>query len=108
MDFDDRTWMQIDDGILRSFDEAGAYCEGLNNLGYMDWRLPEQRELECLVEKDDDMPPPYIKAPLFVRSDAAYWAKVGSTCRVGVDFVNGSTNTYANKKLYIRCVRNTQ
>jgi hypothetical protein len=97
--------MRSDDGVLRSFEDAGAYCENLDHLGFTDWRVPEQRELECLVDIDDNMPPPYIKTPLFVKSDAAYWATAGESCRIGVDFVDGSTNAYENKELYIRCVR---
>ncbi len=103
--FSNLKWMRIDDGVLRTFDDAGEYCEDLDHLGYTDWRMPEQRELECLVDKDETMSPPYIKAPLFVKSDAAYWAKSGERCRIGVDFVDGSTNAYNNKTLYIRCVR---
>ncbi len=105
---DDRIWMQMDDGVLRSFEDANAYCESLDHLGHEDWLIPEQRELECLIDKDDTMPPPYIQSPLFVRSDAAYWARAGLNCRIGVDFVDGSTNNYNNKELYIRCVRKTR
>ncbi len=98
-------WMRQDDGVLRAFDASELYCENLDYLDHTDWRVPAQRELECLIDKDDDMPPPYIQAPLFVRSDAAYWAKAGEDCIIGVDFVDGSTKSYYNKELYVRCVR---
>lgn len=46
-------WQQGDeqnDSGRRSWDEALDYCEGLNLAGYSDWRLPNVRELESIVD----------------------------------------------------------
>jgi hypothetical protein len=43
-------WQQFDDGVGRKWHEALAYCEGLDLAGHSDWRLPDMRELESLVD----------------------------------------------------------
>lgn len=44
-------WEQVDDGIVRNWQEALDYCESLVllSVGYSDWRLPNRRELMSIV-----------------------------------------------------------
>ncbi|WP_417275515.1 DUF1566 domain-containing protein [Celeribacter halophilus] len=43
-------WQQADDGTRREWKEALAYCEGLDLGGYDDWRLPDSKELQSIVD----------------------------------------------------------
>ena len=44
------TWQQDDDGVARSWKEALAACEGLELGGEGDWRLPNAKELQGVVD----------------------------------------------------------
>ncbi len=44
------TWQQRDDGRTRNWEQALAYCEGLNLAGHRDWRLPNVKELQSIVD----------------------------------------------------------
>lgn len=43
-------WQKADDGILRDWEEALAYAESLELGGYDDWRLPNAKELQSIVD----------------------------------------------------------
>ena len=43
-------WQQKDDGVRREWKEALAYCEALNLGGQQDWRLPDSKELQSIVD----------------------------------------------------------
>jgi len=43
-------WQQADDGVARDWEESLAYCENLEIAGYTDWRLPNAKELESIVD----------------------------------------------------------
>jgi len=43
-------WQQSDDGEGRNWEEALAYAEGLELAGHDDWRLPNARELQYIVD----------------------------------------------------------
>jgi len=43
-------WQQADDGISRDWEAALAYAENLNLGGYTDWRLPNAKELQSIVD----------------------------------------------------------
>ena len=42
------TWSSLKDGL--SWDEAGSYCNSLNEGGYSDWHLPTIDELRTLIQ----------------------------------------------------------
>jgi hypothetical protein len=44
------TWQQGDSGAGMAWDDALAYCEGLEAGGYDDWRLPNAKELQSIVD----------------------------------------------------------
>jgi hypothetical protein len=43
-------WQQADDGTARDWEDALAYAEGLELAGYDDWRLPNVKELQSIVD----------------------------------------------------------
>lgn len=44
------TWQKKDDGAARSWPEALAYCQRLDLAGKRDWRLPNVKELQSIVD----------------------------------------------------------
>ena len=43
-------WQQADDGVARDWGEALAYAEDLTLAGHGDWRLPNAKELQSIVD----------------------------------------------------------
>lgn len=43
-------WMQNDSGSTMNWEGALAYCESLSSGGYSDWRLPNTKELQSIVD----------------------------------------------------------
>ncbi len=43
-------WQRADDGVMRDWEEALAYAEALELGGYDDWRLPNAKELQSIVD----------------------------------------------------------
>jgi hypothetical protein len=43
-------WQQTDDGVARNWEEALAYAENLELANYTDWRLPNAKELQSIVD----------------------------------------------------------
>ncbi|MBR0565092.1 DUF1566 domain-containing protein [Azoarcus sp. L1K30] len=44
------TWQKRDDGVSRTWPEALAYCQRLDLAGKRDWRLPNVKELQSIVD----------------------------------------------------------
>lgn len=55
-------WQKADDGVSRDWEEALAYAESLNLAGYDDWRLPNAKELQSIVD--------YTRSPQTTNSAA--------------------------------------
>ena len=55
-------WMQNDSGKGMDWEDALGYCEKLEYAGYSDWRLPNARELQSLVD--------YTRSPATTNSAA--------------------------------------
>lgn len=55
-------WQQSDDGVFRDWEEALAYAEGLAAGGHSDWRLPNAKELQSIVD--------YSRSPQTTNSPA--------------------------------------
>ncbi len=56
------TWMQADSGSGLNWEDALAYCENLEHAGYDDWRLPDAKELQGIVD--------YTRSPATTNSAA--------------------------------------
>ncbi|SLM28582.1 exported hypothetical protein [Desulfamplus magnetovallimortis] len=102
-------WQQTDDGVERTWEEALEYCESLTLDTKSDWRLPNIRELETIV--DDSLYGPAINTDYFknAKSDV-YWS--GSTLANYTDyawnvyFISGNVDYYyKTDDYYVRCVR---
>jgi len=65
------TWQQSDDGQTRDWLGALQYCEGLNLAGKSDWRLPNVKELQTIVDytKND----PALDQRYLKQSDKKAW-----------------------------------
>ncbi|MDM8528871.1 DUF1566 domain-containing protein [Anaerolineales bacterium HSG24] len=45
-------WQQADDGTTRNWGDSLSYCEGLSLANHTDWRLPNVKELQSIVDYD--------------------------------------------------------
>ena len=51
------TWQQDDDAVVKTWEEALSYCEGLElPTGQTDWRLPNIKELRSIVDNTTHSP----------------------------------------------------
>lgn len=64
-------WQKQDDGQTRNWSEALAYCENLNLDGHQDWRLPNAKELESIVDYSHHLPA--LDQRYLSTSDAKAW-----------------------------------
>lgn len=70
-------WQQQDDGIGRDWQDAMSYCEGLELAGHTDWRLPDIKELQSIV--DYTRHDPAIDPAAFTLADPEGWFWSGTT-----------------------------
>ena len=75
----DLMWQKADDGVKRNWEAALDYCEDLElpEGGYTDWRLPNVRELESIVDWDRYEP---AIDPVFDYSSPSsyYWSSTNT------------------------------
>ncbi len=64
-------WQHRDDGIARDWRDSLAYCEGLELAGQADWRLPNIKELQSIVDYSRNNPA--IDPSVFTLSDSEGW-----------------------------------
>lgn len=64
-------WQKADDGQFRNWEDALAYAEGLELAGYADWRLPNAKELQSIVDYTRSPQTTYSPAidPLFITTE---------------------------------------
>ncbi|MBI5647749.1 MAG: DUF1566 domain-containing protein [Ignavibacteriae bacterium] len=55
-------WQRADDGVARDWEQTLTYAEGLSLAGYNDWRLPNAKELQSIVD--------YTRGPQSTQSAA--------------------------------------
>ncbi|MCP3894492.1 MAG: DUF1566 domain-containing protein, partial [Bacteroides sp.] len=70
-------WQLQDDGIGRNWQDSLAYCEGLELAGQTDWRLPDIKELQSIV--DYTRHDPAIDPTAFTLSDSEGWFWSGTS-----------------------------
>jgi hypothetical protein len=107
-------WQQVDDGQARTWQNALKYCEDLDLANETDWRLPNLRELQSIV--DDARYNPAIN-PAFRCSQHPfppyYWS--GSTYANSPNFawavnhygyaINSQNKSTSIDQMFTRCVR---
>lgn len=74
------TWQRADDGQTRNWSDALAYCENLELAEADDWRLPNVKELQSIVNYDSPEPAKY---PDFEQGDPAAWYWSSTTSEYG-------------------------
>jgi hypothetical protein len=101
-------WQKSDDSATRTWESALDYCETLSLGGSTNWRLPQVKELQSLVDTDRHHP---ATDPVFAGTKSAiYWSSstnkgaVSQAWYVTFDFgyVFYESKTAAH---YVRCVR---
>lgn len=76
------TWQQADDGVTRNWEEALASCENLSLAGSSNWRLPNAKELQSIVDYTRNYPA--LDTSVFTQTDPGGWFW-SSTTHVGRD-----------------------
>ena len=111
---DEARLMWIDDiSVIKnslSHDEAQVYCEGLNFIGFSDWRLAHIEEFERIVYKKNEKT--NINFAFKYNLPEGYWATTAHwrTFWYNADYMHFVSGTpyYDNRKTkkYVRCIRN--
>ena len=70
------TWQRSDDGVGRNWEETLAYAEGLELAGYDDWRLPNAKELQIIIDYTRNDP---AIDPDFTNVDSDGWNWTSTT-----------------------------
>lgn len=65
------TWQQADDGKTRNWQQALAYCQDLSLADHNDWRLPNIKELQSIV--DYTRHDPALDTNVFTQHDKNGW-----------------------------------
>lgn len=107
-------WEKAGSSSLHNWQEALAYCEGMTLGGSSDWRLPDIKELESLVDVPaSDITPqvPALNYTLFpVAQPTYYWSSTTDNTTPGsvwvVDFAFGGLDRLSKTLNYTftRCV----
>ncbi|MGK5095266.1 DUF1566 domain-containing protein [Deltaproteobacteria bacterium TL4] len=106
-------WQQVDDGTTRTWEQALQYCESLELAGYTDWKLPNIKELQSIV--DYSRSNPSIRLLYFPNTkSSSYWSSTvvayNSDSAGIVVFDKGAVGSGISRggARYVRCVRHGQ
>lgn len=104
-------WQKQDDAKKRTWAEAVAYCKGLSLAGHKDWRLPEVKELQSILDSKRRAP---AIDPIFTGAKSyGYWSGTDHTTFFTqawwIYFLDGglgyNSKTDPTFAIYVRCVR---
>lgn len=121
-------WQRTDDGTTKTWEQAISYCESLSLGGQSDWRLPNVKELQSIVDYNSKSiyTSPGTDAggsPLAINTSAFpntipsyYWSsttfRANSLNAHSVYFLDGDVDGYfydvKTSSHYVRCVRGGQ
>lgn len=102
-------WQKEDDNTTRTWENAISFCESLSLADRNDWRLPNIRELESIVDAGHYSPA--INETYFPNSKSSYyWSSttlaIDTSYAWYVNFSYGYVHYYKKEhKSYTRCVR---
>jgi len=106
-------WQKDDDDQLKIWVDALSYCENLTLGGHADWRLPDVRQLQSLVNYG--MHDPAIDSTYFpgTNTDDSYWSSTTVLTSLdlawSLDFQDGKveddSDVWKPGGNYVRCVR---
>jgi subtilase family serine protease len=106
-------WQQTDDNAQRTWAAAITYCEGLTLAGYPDWRLPNIKEIQTIV--DYSLYNPAVNTTFFPGTNSvAYWSSTTDDAfndsAWALDFSDGYVTSIGKTigTVYTRCVRENQ
>ena len=103
-------WQKQDDGVSKTWADAGTYCDASTLGGYSDWRLPSLIELISII--DNGVHSPSINKTFFPGTiSSGYWSSTTyQSIAWSVIFGSGYPSdayTYFSG-YYVRCVRGGQ
>lgn len=100
-------WQDDTVGKVMNWDTAITTCENLNLAGYNDWRLPNKKEIESIVDVDRA---PTLPSAFTSFASYSYWSSSLDTSNdsnawiMGFDFGFSATAPKWDSN-YVRCVR---
>jgi hypothetical protein len=101
-------WQEVTDGVARNWNEALAYCENLNLASSIEWRLPDIKELESIIDHSNS---PYIDTTFFSYvGPTEYWSSTTidglTSVAYTVDFEYGRSGPREKATTYfsVRCI----
>jgi hypothetical protein len=104
-------WQREDDDAQRARATADSYCRSLSLGGSSDWRLPNIKELQSLIDATIAEPNPAIDEGTFPgTASTGYWSATDHALDSNqgwyVDFEDGDSHSDATTAFFfVRCVR---
>ena len=103
-------WQKEDDNQGRNWEPALAYCEGIELGGHADWRLPDVKELQSIVDFGRVNPP--VDPAYFPNTvNSFYWTSSpyvsNANAAWDIQFYYGEVSAHGKVSvpMYVRCVR---
>ncbi len=100
-------WQKADDGVMRSWEDAKAYCDTLDLDKYSKWRLPKVEELQTIIDYLGYKPA--LSTEILSGSPVYYWTSSNYSQEPDqawfVHFSQGNTSPGKKNSTYlVRCI----